>query len=114
MEYIKINYDETKPLYEVVDLPKDTEGFLEACYRHLHCGCIEVVPTVLKGIYLIIDESGKLKDGWQSRINKEASRLYGSWWDKIVGDAILAKVRRSDLVPLTLEEFDSVLHYGES
>lgn len=104
MPYLKINYDESKNPLEEIDLPEDTEGFLEACYSHLHCGCIEVVPTVMRGYYLIIDECGKLKDGWHNRVNTIASELYGSWWDTIAGDAILARVRIADLVPLTDEE----------
>ena len=100
MPYLKINYDDTKPLLEEIDLPKETEGFLESCYKAIGCDCIEVVPSRFTGLYLIIDENGKLKDGWSDRINTVASKLFGVWWDNIVGDAILAKASVSDLVPL--------------
>lgn len=108
MPYLKINHDDTKLPLEEIELPKDTEGFLEACYKAIGCYCIEVVPSRFMGLYLIIDESGKMKDGWCDRINSAASKLFGVWWDNIVGDAILAKASGSDLVPLNPSDVERV------
>lgn len=108
MPYLKINYDKSKPTFEVIDLPEESKGFLEACYKSIGCECIEVVPSRFMGLYLIIDESGKLKDGWSDRINPVASKLFGVWCDNIVGDAILAKASGSDLVPLNPSDVERV------
>lgn len=99
MPYLKINHDESLPTFETVELSEN--DFLKDCYRALNCQWIEVVNTLLPGIVLIIDENGKLKDGWRSRFNYVATQIYGSPWDCIVGDAILARRSDADLVPLT-------------
>lgn len=106
MPYLKINHDDSKLPLEEIELPKDTEGFLEACYKAIGCDCIEVVPTVVRGFYLIIDESGKMKDGWKNRVNILATKLYGSFWDEIVGDAILSRIDHAELVPLTANDIE--------
>lgn len=106
MPYLKINYDDAKPTFEELDLPEESRSWLDACYNALGCSTIQTAPTVLHGIVLVIDEEGKLWDGWQNRINKVASILYGSDWDPIVGDAILARVDGENLVPLTSADAD--------
>lgn len=106
MPYLKINHDDSKPTFEEVELPEDPSAWLYACYDALGCSTIETAPTVLRGIVLVIDEEGKLWDGWQNRINKVASILYRSDWDPIVGDAILARVDGENLVPLTASDVD--------
>lgn len=99
MPYLKINHDDAKPTFEELDLPEEPRAWLDACYNALGCSTIQTAPSVLRGIVLVIDEEGKLWDGWQNRINKVASILYGSDWDPIVGDAILARVDGESLVP---------------
>ena len=106
MPYLKVNHDDSKPPFEELVLPDEPRAWLDACHNALGCSTIETAPTVLRGIVLVIDEEGKLWDGWQNRINKVASILYGSAWDSIVGDAILARVDGENLVPLTLDDVD--------
>lgn len=111
MPYLKINHDEAKPTFELLDLPADSSAWLAACYVAIDCRIVQVVPTILRGVVLVIDEEGKLWDGWQNSINKVASILYGSEWDPIVGDAILARVDGENLVPLTSNDIDRLTHY---
>lgn len=106
MPYLKINQDDSKPTFEELDLPDESRAWLEACYNALCCSIIQTAPTVIRGIVLVIDEEGKLWDGWQNRINKVASILYGSDYDPIVGDAILARCDGENLVPLTCADVD--------
>lgn len=102
MPYLKINYDNTtKPTFEALDLPEDSWAWLDACYNAINCTTLATAPTVFEHIVLVIDDEGKLWDGWEDRINKIASILYGTTWDSIVGDAILARVDGENLVPLT-------------
>lgn len=106
MPYLKINYDDAKPAFEELDLPEDVSAWLDACYQVIGCSLIETAPTVFRDLILVIDQEGKLWDGWQNRINTVASILYGSEWDPIVGDAILARVDGENLVPLTSDDVD--------
>ncbi len=106
MPYLKINQDDSKPTFEELYFPDEPRAWLDACYNALGCSTIETAPTVIRGIVLLIDESGKLWDGWHNRINKVASILYGLDWDPIVGDAILARVDGENLVPLTSDDVD--------
>lgn len=107
MPYLKINHDFRKPTLESIDLPVDLDAWLYGCYTALDCTTIEVIPTILKGIVLVIDEEGKLADDWRSHINRFATYLYGSI-DVIVGDALLARIRGEDLVPLTSTDIDCI------
>lgn len=109
MPYLKVNCDDAKPVFEDIDLPEHSGAFLDACYNALGCCSIEIVGTVIRDLVLVIDEEGKLWDGWQQRINTVASILYGSVWDPIVGDAILARVDGENLVPLTKHDVKCVL-----
>lgn len=111
MPYLKINYDGAKPTFEKVYLPDDPRAWLDACYNALGCSTIQTAPTVIRGLVLVIDEEGKLWDGWQNRINKVASALYGSDWDPIVGDAILARVDGENLAPLTSDDVERLRLY---
>lgn len=91
----------------------DGEGVdLKQIYREIGCDCIEQVRTVIPGIVLLVDESGKIKDPPQ-RHNEIASRLYAGWLcgaDDIVGPAIVCALRPTgplhelDLFPLNLVE----------
>ena len=108
MPYLKVNHDDAKPPFEELVLPDEPRAWLDACHNALGCSTIETAPTVLRGIVLVIDGEGKLWDGWQIRINKVASILYGSVLNPIVGDAILARVAGENLVPLTFDDVDRV------
>ena len=112
MSYLKINHDDAKPIFERVQLSVDSVQWLDDVYNLLHCQVVDVVPTVLRGIYLVIDDEGKLYDDWCSRINTVATILYGSRSDVIVGDAILARMSGADLIPLTDSDIDLIiLHF---
>lgn len=111
MSYLKVNHDDAKPIFERVQLSVDSVQWLDDVYTLICCQSVEVVPTVLRGIYLIIDEEGKLYDDWSSRINTVATILYGSRSDVIVGDAILARMSGGDLLPLTDSDIDRITRY---
>ena len=100
MPYLKINYDPKKPRFEEIELSEDVHEFLDMCYREIGCESIEVAPTFVQDIVLIIDEQGKCFDGWEQRVNSFATLLYGNIYDCIVGDAILARRFGPELIPL--------------
>ena len=108
MPYLKINYDYKKPMLEKIYLPSDPRAWLDACYKALSCSIIETTSTVIPDVVLVLDEEGKLCDGWQHRINRVATYLGGKVLDPIVGDAILARVDGDNLVPLTFSDIDLV------
>lgn len=112
--YIKIHHDEAiYPPFELIELPdSNSRDFLQACYRAIDCDCIEVVQTVIRGLIMIVDESGKLKDGWQAKHNIVATTLYGRYGlvDPIVGDVILARVQNDEIVPLTSSDIERVMN----
>lgn len=91
----------------------DGEGLsLDQIYSYIGCSCIEQVRTVLPGVVLLVDESGRIKHPPQ-RHNELASRLYYGWLvgrADIVGPAILAALRPTeplgelDLFPLNKVE----------
>lgn len=100
MAFLKIYYDNRQPT--LVDIPTEPHAFLEACYREIECDCIEVASTRFDGIVLILDESGKLKEGWRDRVNLKATMLYaGGDTDAIVGDVLVGRVINEDIVGLT-------------
>ena len=111
MPYLKINHDDAKPIFEELNLPVEPRAWLDACYNAIGCSTIQTAPTVIRGLVLVIDDEGKLWDGWHSRINKVATVLYGSDWDFIVGDAILARVDGENLAPLTSDDVDRLKRY---
>lgn len=105
--YLKIHHDDSIfPWFEELDLPEDVTEWLHAVHAAIGCSTIQIVPTVVRGIVLVIDDDGKLRDGWERRFNKIATILYGNYADGIVGDAILARVQGEDLVPLTSADVD--------
>lgn len=95
----------------------DGEGMnIDQIYAAIGCSCFEQVRTVLPGIVLLVDESGKLKNPPQ-RHNELASRLYRGWLcgsDNIVGPAILCSMRPTgplselDLFPLNHTELSKL------
>lgn len=108
MTYYAINYDNTLPGILPVDLPADPTQMLHACYDIIGCDMIETVGTVIRGLVLVIDESGKLRDNWRSTVNTIATALYGYWRDPIVGVAILASVDGDRLAPPTAAQMDII------
>ena len=88
----------------------DAEGIsLSQVYNLIGCSCVEQVRTVLPGIVLLVDESGRIKKPPQ-RHNELASRLYRGWllgMDNIVGPAIVCSLEPTeplgelDLFPLS-------------
>ncbi len=108
MPYLKINYDDAKPTFEELYLPDQPSAWLDACYDAIGCSTIETTSTVIPDLVLVLDEEGKLWDGWRHRINKFATFLFGKVLDPIVGDAILARVDGENLVPLTSHDVDLV------
>ncbi len=109
MTYYRINQDEAKPTFEPVEIPEGDTEWLRACYDLIGCNQIEVATTHFKGLLLLVDEEGKLWDGWQSRINYVATLLHGGWRDPIVGDAILCREKDGDLIPPTDKDIDTLI-----
>lgn len=100
--YWKINVDPPQPTFEPVEVARDSD-FLRACYDAIGCDLIEVTPTVIRGLVLIVDEEGKLKDNWQ--VNKVATILH-ALRDPIAGVAILAREDEADLIPPTEKDME--------
>lgn len=102
MSYLKIYFDEAKyPYFELVDLPEESLAWLKSVYDQLNCDMIETVPTLFRDLILVVDETGKCYDNWEARINWIASKIYGSNYDVIVGDALLCRRYGSYIVGLT-------------
>lgn len=80
----------------------DEANWLNCVYSLLNCDCIEIVQTLLRDVVMIVDESGKMKAGWEKRVNICASQFYAGaqFGDPIVGDAIFAYRIGPDLFPL--------------
>lgn len=85
---------------------------LDQIYAAIGCSCMEQVRTIIPGIVILIDESGKLKSPPQPH-NELASRLYAGWHyglDDIVGPALVCAMRPTppigehDLFPLQHRE----------
>lgn len=85
---------------------------LDQIYQHIGCSCMEQVRTVIPGVVLLVDESGRVKSPPQ-RHNEIASRLYYGWlvgMDDIVGPALVCSLRPTeplgelDLFPLNQVE----------
>jgi hypothetical protein len=95
--WLKISY--TGEL-RYVDLPDSRSGFefLDAVYRELDVKWIEFVYVSFFGedLCLLIDECGKLKDGWEDRVNNCATLMYAPGVDCIVGDALLGRYQCLD------------------
>lgn len=71
---------------------------VDQIHAAIGCSCFEMVRTVIPGIVILVDESGKLKSPPQ-RHNELASRLYAGWLlghDDIVGPAIVFAERPTE------------------
>lgn len=74
---------------EVIEI--DSDNFIDNCYEHINCRCIDIVTGSHKGDYVdvVVDDEGLLKD--TTIINPIAWYLYSKCDDRypIVGNAIL-------------------------
>ena len=70
--------------------PKNGLNFeLHELYDILNCKLIQLVNTV-DGKLIILDEEGKLNEGWKENINDKATKLYEyGKYDPIVGDVLI-------------------------
>ena len=108
---IKTNFE-----YEVVELPED-DTFNSEVYKLLDCECWEGVPGCF-GTYLILDESGKIKNPPKDA-NPLASLLYASLplfnGDILAGDVLVSTIGynsegESDIVSLSDSQLNRVLN----
>lgn len=108
-KWLKISHTGELRYVELPDSRSDG-AFLTAVHREIDCDLIEFVHVRFFGedLCLMIDECGKLKEGWQERVNYPASLMYAPGVDCIVGDALLGRYCRHDdgeiyVVPCELE-----------
>ena len=76
-------------------IPRDQ--MLDRMHEIIGCDCVEQVYTIVPGVCIVIDESGKIKNPPQP-FNPRASSLYNGWLcgrDPIVGPAILVELART-------------------
>lgn len=82
---------------------------LRAWYDSLECTCLQHVQTIIPGLYLLIDDNGKIIDP-PKPMNTMASLLYPGYpYDCIVGNAILAGVGLRDGEPDIVPPSESLL-----
>lgn len=82
-------------------------------YPVIGCSCVEQVYTRIRGIVILVDESGRIKNPPQ-RVNPLASKLYAGapYGDMIHGPAVVFAMRPTppigehDLFPLTKNELN--------
>lgn len=103
MKVIKIPHDKNMPctvheIQDAQDLSIEEAGkVLDRIKKLIGIEWAEIVLTNIKGedprrdYCLIVDEVGKLKDGWTDRINARASQYYAGtlYGDPIVGNVVL-------------------------
>ena len=114
-KWLKICHTGELKLVEMPDSLKDcypATPFLDALYRELHCDSIEIVHArgfrnFLPGDpVIIIDECGKLKDGYENRVNSLCSLMYAPGFDCIVGDALLGMQQGPEVVPFPVALYE--------
>lgn len=82
---------------------------LHSWYDSLECDCLQHVQTLIPGLYLLIDDNGKITDP-PKQLNTLATFLYPGYpYDCIVGHAILAGVGLRDGEPDIVPPSDSLL-----
>ena len=131
MKVIKIPYDSTIPctvheIQDAKDLSIEESGrVLDRIKELISIEWAEIVLTIVKGedprrdYVLIVDEIGKLKDGWSDRINTRASQFYAGTLhgDPIIGNVVLMarewneKFGEYDLAGLTEWEEEVLMFY---
>lgn len=87
IKVIKLTQGILKP--EVIEIDKDK--FLDECYKHINCRCIDVVTGIYDDFYvdIVVDDEGLLRD--DTIVNPIAWFLYSKcdFDAPIVGNAIL-------------------------
>ena len=119
MEVIRIPYDRDKQC-TVHDIEENK--CLDQIKQLIGIEWAKVVVTRLRcrdprrDFCLIVDEVGKLKEGWEERINLRASQFYAGYpIDPIVGDVVLCARQWSqlygecDLAGLEENELEQIL-----
>jgi len=75
--------------------PENGKNFrLPELYRLLECNIVEVIYPPKKGTIMVIDEEGKLRDDFQARYNRDATKIMGANLfpgDFVTGTALLCK-----------------------
>ena len=122
-KYLKIDPSGKLSWIELDRLPRHDDIYCGAeaiSLQDLHpiigCSCVEQVYTIIPGVVIMVDESGKIKDPPQP-INPKASRLYAGsvHGDFIHGPAVVFALRRTppygeyDLFPLETHQFIDVM-----
>ena len=80
--------------------------------KQINCSCIQIVQGTAcrRPLLLVIDDEGKLR---KKHVNIRASILYGSFYDCIVGDALIGiqiwTEDGPDWGPLPLEEAEALM-----
>lgn len=94
------------------------ENMLQEFRKVIGCDCLEQVRTIVRGVCLIVDESGKIKDPPQQH-NEIASLLYLGYIlgnDDIAGPAVLVSIGlvdgEPDWVPLNARELQRLRAMG--
>lgn len=106
--YLKINYDDSKPMFEKIDFGKGEIDYLSDCYRQYDLGVLAIVPTVVSGLFMIVFKNCIRRTGCFQRYNAVATMLFGSRDDFIIDDAILCRVEGLQIVPLTDDDIKRV------
>ena len=121
--YLKIDPDGSLDWIELDRLPRHDEIYRGAeaidlgdLYPIIGCSCVEQVYTVIPGVVIFVDESGKIKDPMQP-LNPYASRLYAgaAHGDFIHGPAVVAALRPTppygelDVFPLSEDQACDVI-----
>jgi len=110
------------PCGDVNQVTIDRAQLLDRMHEVIGCDCLEQVRTIIPGLCMIVDESGKIKTPPQE-FNPVASMLYWGWLrgnDPIVGPAILVSLQpvppldEMDWFPITpFHELQLKLLFGE-
>ena len=118
--YLKIDPDGTLSWIPLCRNPRfnsvynGAEGLdLSDLYPVIGCSCLVQVHTRIRGVVIMIDESGKIKDSPQP-VNPLASKLYAGapYGDMIHGPAVVFAIRPTppigelDLFPLNKSELN--------
>jgi len=121
-KYLRIDPDGTISWIELDRLPRYNKIYcgaeaisLQDLYPVIGCSCVEQVYTIIPGVVIMVDESGKIKDPPQL-INYKASRLYAgsAHGDFIYGPAVVFALKRTppygevDIFPLSGDQICDV------
>lgn len=121
-KYLKIDPSGELSWIELERLPRHDEIYYGAealdvrdLYPVIGCSCVEMVRSRIRGVVLMVDESGKMKTPIQC-FNPLASKLYAgaAHGDMIHGPVVLFSLRptppigEQDLFPLTPSELNLV------